>query len=267
MNVYQAVASVFMKFGDFSGRASRREFWCWILVATLIGAPLLIIADFFWYIEWVNLMYTERRWWNGWFFPGLIKDILYLIVIVPPTLAVTSRRLHDTGRSGWSQMIVWIPFFPFMFAVGFIYNGMFRVFLDVMGGEKMGEYFLLWAEASEPFFLLMPLLVAGVMFLCALTIFIIWLAEDSKPNSNFYGDVPEEVLRYHSNISNRFDQTIQVDQIQKPICVNCHAVLRPGSSFCSKCGSNQTPQELLCRVCGTVASGQFCFMCGTKIEA
>ena len=34
---------------------------------------------------------------------------MYTLSILVPSVAVASRRLHDTNRSGWTQLIVFIP--------------------------------------------------------------------------------------------------------------------------------------------------------------
>ena len=86
---------VFSKFSDFSGRSRRSEYWMFTLIHWCILLSLYI-----------------------WFFSGgdnpsmtpLIIAVLYLLVGVIPALAVTIRRLHDTGRSGAWFLISFIPF-------------------------------------------------------------------------------------------------------------------------------------------------------------
>ena len=73
-----------LKYADFGGRAIRREYWgfafanlilaasCWLL--GVVGGPLQSLS------------------------------ILYALAVLVPNLAITARRLHDTGRTGW-----WLP--------------------------------------------------------------------------------------------------------------------------------------------------------------
>ena len=68
----EAIGRGFSNYFTFSGRASRPEYWWWVLFTFLIG----LIP-----------------------FAGLVTLI--------PTLAVTSRRLHDIGKSGWLQIMPW----------------------------------------------------------------------------------------------------------------------------------------------------------------
>ena len=73
-----------LKYAEFSGRASRGEYW-WFTIANTI------LAGIFWLLG--NL--------GG---PVSILSLLYLIAVLVPNLSITVRRLHDTGRSGW-----WLP--------------------------------------------------------------------------------------------------------------------------------------------------------------
>ena len=77
-------------YADFSDRASRSEFWYFRLfnVLTFIGIYLIIIA-----IKIVT---------------GIDLGFLifaYPIALFIPNFAVTARRLHDTNRSGWWQLL------------------------------------------------------------------------------------------------------------------------------------------------------------------
>ncbi|WP_198086351.1 DUF805 domain-containing protein [Variovorax sp. E3] len=83
MNFQTAVKTCFSKYADFSGRASRSEYW-WFVLAELV---VLVVAS-------------------------LINQYLYGIVALGfllPALAVGARRLHDIGKSGWLQLLMIIP--------------------------------------------------------------------------------------------------------------------------------------------------------------
>jgi len=41
---------------------------------------------------------------------GIAVFVLY-VALIPPTIAVTVRRLHDRNRSGWNYWWVLMPFF------------------------------------------------------------------------------------------------------------------------------------------------------------
>ena len=88
MNFPQAIASCFRKYAVFSGRASRSEYWYWILFYFL-GAIVTGILD-------AAILQTPR----GGFFSNVFALIIFL-----PLLAVEVRRLHDVNRSGWWILI------------------------------------------------------------------------------------------------------------------------------------------------------------------
>ena len=85
-----AVKICFSKYADFNGRARRSEFWWWVLFTFLLGIAASIIDA---------VLGTTNS--SG---TGLIGSITNLAVLLP-SLAVGARRLHDTGRSGWWQLL------------------------------------------------------------------------------------------------------------------------------------------------------------------
>lgn len=95
------------RYADFSGRSGREEFWLFMLFTYLIALAycavcgvvllLLFLAE----MSESDLMTACLFLFVPW---GLAS--LYLFV---PTLAVSVRRLHDTGRSGWAILIGLIP--------------------------------------------------------------------------------------------------------------------------------------------------------------
>jgi uncharacterized membrane protein YhaH (DUF805 family) len=95
MNYY---IEVFRKYADFSGRARRSEYWFFTLFNTLITLVLALLG--------LNLVHLLGLNPHGAF--GLAY--LYLLVAFLPTLAVSVRRLHDIGLSGWWYLIVLVPF-------------------------------------------------------------------------------------------------------------------------------------------------------------
>ena len=90
MNFQNSIKTCFKKFSDFDGRASRSEFWYFYLFAFLgvYGSILLAMQiPFFFAI-----------------------GIIFGFIILVPALAVTARRLHDRGASGWWQLTAYIPY-------------------------------------------------------------------------------------------------------------------------------------------------------------
>ena len=91
MTPRQAIESVFTQYAGFGGRASRSEYWIWWGFLVVVFFAIAAIA----------LLFDTT---------GAIVAGLVALAIFIPNLAVTIRRLHDTGRSGWWLLIVFIPF-------------------------------------------------------------------------------------------------------------------------------------------------------------
>lgn len=92
MNFY---LNVFKKYAVFRGRSGREEYWTFNLISMLIGIALMI---------------TDTL--NNSFSTGLEIGLLsgtYLLATLVPSLSVSVRRLHDTGRSGWWLLVALIP--------------------------------------------------------------------------------------------------------------------------------------------------------------
>ncbi|WP_394233475.1 DUF805 domain-containing protein [Niallia oryzisoli] len=81
---------VLKNYVGFQGRATRQEYWMFILM-NFIAACILSIVELVLGI------------------PGVLTGIYGLAVFLP-SLAVLVRRLHDIGKSGWWFLISFIPF-------------------------------------------------------------------------------------------------------------------------------------------------------------
>ena len=90
MNIKESFISVFTNWRNFSGRACRSEYWYFYLSCILIGIVLGVLE--------ISLgIYDEELGY------GPLTALLQLIVIIP-SISVTSRRLQDRGISGWWQL-------------------------------------------------------------------------------------------------------------------------------------------------------------------
>ena len=93
MTFQQAVRTVVLeKYADFNGRARRSEFWWYALFAALVGAVASVL----------DALLFDSNLSGGQLTP--IRSLVNLALLLPG-LAVGARRLHDTGRSGWWQLI------------------------------------------------------------------------------------------------------------------------------------------------------------------
>lgn len=92
MGFSEAIQICFRKYVDFTGRATRSEFWYWVLFVVLIG----IVAGILDNILFRNSTATPIT--------GLVN-----LAVLLPGLAVVFRRLHDVNRSGWWILLNLIP--------------------------------------------------------------------------------------------------------------------------------------------------------------
>lgn len=86
--------AVMQRFGDFSGRSRRREYWMFHLVNWVLSVLLVIVVM----VAGVDA--------SG---PAILLACAYGLGILIPTIAVHVRRLHDTGKSGWWLLLSMVP--------------------------------------------------------------------------------------------------------------------------------------------------------------
>ncbi|MCX6531092.1 MAG: DUF805 domain-containing protein [Actinobacteria bacterium] len=88
MNFQTAIRSGFQNYANFKGRASRAEYWWWVLFTVIAGGVASAIHS-------------------------SLGNAASLVTLVP-TVAVAVRRIHDTDHRGW-----WIfaPIFNLVFAL------------------------------------------------------------------------------------------------------------------------------------------------------
>jgi len=90
MDFADSVSICVRKYVTFSGRASRPEYW-WFVLAAILGALLAAAFD-------CAALGVQGR-----------LSALYFLAIFAPMISVTVRRLHDTGRSGWWWWLYFVP--------------------------------------------------------------------------------------------------------------------------------------------------------------
>lgn len=84
LNIWQYYVAALKNYATFTGRVGQAGFWYYQLVNFGISFVLGLISA------------------------GTLS-LIYALGVLVPGLAIGARRLHDTGRSGWWQLLMLIP--------------------------------------------------------------------------------------------------------------------------------------------------------------
>lgn len=90
--------AAFANYANFSGRARRKEYWFFALFNILVALGLL-----------AGMMAVSVAASASFASMWAILYGVYFVATIIPSLSVTVRRLHDTGRSGWWYFIGLVP--------------------------------------------------------------------------------------------------------------------------------------------------------------
>lgn len=112
MTMMAAVKTCFRKYATFSGRARRAEYWWFTLFNFLVSLALGLFEEAVF---------------------GAVQPLssLYSLVVLVPGLAVGARRLHDIGKSGWWQLLWFVPIIGWVILIWW---------LATLGDEGANEY-------------------------------------------------------------------------------------------------------------------------------
>ena len=101
----RVVKTCFQKYVTFKGRARRSEYW-WFWLLNLIVSIVTLVLDY--KLDMINIEFGI----------GALSG-LYTLIVFLPSLAVSVRRLHDTGHSGWYYLLTFIPILGALFLLYF----------------------------------------------------------------------------------------------------------------------------------------------------
>lgn len=94
MTFQESVKVCFSKYADFGGRATRSEYWWFILFIVLVSLAASLLSN--------------------------TLSALFSLATLVPSIAAATRRLHDTNRSGWWQLIVLVPVIGWIVLIVFL---------------------------------------------------------------------------------------------------------------------------------------------------
>lgn len=83
LTFFESIRECLIKYAEFNGRASRSEFWWFMLFVILVAAALQLINE--------------------------TASNIFLVAILLPLLAVGARRLRDSGKNPWWQLFLLAP--------------------------------------------------------------------------------------------------------------------------------------------------------------
>ncbi|MCG1036795.1 DUF805 domain-containing protein [Polaribacter sargassicola] len=106
-------------YSNFNGRARRKEFWMFILFQYIATIVFVIIFAFI-----GDLLNSPAI---------MFISYVYILATIIPSLAVTVRRLHDVGKSGWYYFVSIIP------VIGGIWLFVLLCLDSENGSNKWGE--------------------------------------------------------------------------------------------------------------------------------
>ena len=184
----QAIRTCLRRYADFKGRATRAEFWWWWWLGCGLVAGMMNL------LQAALIASVAFEWWPGdWGF-GLWALLAFAVAqvgrivtlaLILPSLAVTSRRLHDTGRSGWWQLLWWSPasITLVLGAALFLFYGPFGLPGQEDNFSRQAASWVL--RALVPAFIALAV-VAAATFVLAVT----WLSRQGQPVPNRFGPDP-----------------------------------------------------------------------------
>ena len=179
LSLPQAVRQCLRSYAQFNGRATRAEFWWWVLVSNLAIVAAAI----------VDAVLTVIFLALGVPFIGPLAFLLIIGVFLP-SLAVAVRRLHDTGRSGW-WLLAWYGI-DFVASLVFVISLVLLVVFFAFGfGEENG--FLVGQSAGGWILLIFALALALVALAAILAVYVwalVWLVRQGQPGPNQHGPDP-----------------------------------------------------------------------------
>ena len=162
---------------DFDGRVNRPQFWWYVAVYIVVGVLVSIIA--------------------GITFTGSGLRALYGLALLLPTPGITSRRLHDMGRTASWVLLLAVPW-VLSIVMGFV------TLMSMFTFGLFGVLTVFWP-------------IVGLVSLAAILLLIYFCAQPGTPGPNEYGAGPPPWT----------PNTVVVTPSSHPLRLPCH------NSFCS----------------------------------
>ncbi len=128
MGFGEAIGSFYSGYFDFENRSIRSEFWWAFLFKTLVYIALVILM----FVLASSMGGIDTSDGEAGLGLGLILILLFYIGNFIPNIAVSVRRFHDQGKSGWMYLLVFIPY------VGWLVVFIFMLIDGTHGDNRFG---------------------------------------------------------------------------------------------------------------------------------
>lgn len=180
MGFVEAVKTCLSKSIVFKGRARRSEYWWWVLFSCIVSMAMSIGDKL---IPDTNMLLVALY---------VLFAVGVGIYLGIANMAVTTRRLHDIGRSGWwygasllynVAFTIWIMIRIFGVAAGMDANSFANT--DAMGDALLKD-------------MLGEIIIGFIPYVIYSIVLLVWYCKDSQPGTNKYGDNPKEVASLNS---------------------------------------------------------------------
>jgi uncharacterized membrane protein YhaH (DUF805 family) len=99
------------RYAQFSGRSRRKEYWMYALFLLIVAIVLGIIESILGlggHAVLASETSSSGAFYGALFNRGILSNLFSLATFIP-SLAVGVRRLHDTNRSGWWYLLIFVP--------------------------------------------------------------------------------------------------------------------------------------------------------------
>lgn len=200
MTISESVKTCFRKYFTFSGRASRSEYWKFVLFLFLVSIVLVFVSSFLFGPEQTDIFKVTTSQSGKTSYATLHKTsynagwlgTLFSIATLIPMFAAAFRRLHDTGRPGWLMLI------PVPVTAGSFFAVMYLTRVAVPVDQTK-----IPAGLDFPEFVYIPdipaigFIILWFLVFAAFILTTVLLARKSTPGPNKYGPNSQKVNQWY----------------------------------------------------------------------
>ena len=180
MGFLEAIKTCLKKYADFKGRARRSEFWWFALFCFIVYLATSFVMGYLsvWLADFVDMEPTQL---------AIVLVTLIMLAFVIPFFAALTRRLHDTGRSGWWPLI----FFLCGIAYYVCYFRIMWPLMDKLATDPFGAATAMTEAIMESPAMATIMSVSGMAVFVMIILHLIFAVLDSKWGENKYGPSPK----------------------------------------------------------------------------